>query len=230
MKEYPIPVLHTLPLRERPAYRVGNGAGACNVVELLAAVVGGPRQIEIAQDLLARFEGLPGLMHAPVAELAQAVPGLGPAGATRLKAALELGTRRLHSTLEERLTVRSPADVAQLLIPEMSHLEQEHLRVLYLDTRNRVLGQDTVYVGTLNQAHVRVAEVFRDAVRRNCAAIIVAHNHPSSDCAASPSDVELTRMLIKAGKLLDVELMDHVIIGGSRYVSLRERGLGFSDC
>jgi DNA repair protein RadC len=133
----------------------------------------------------------------------------------------------LLATPEDRLVVRSPSDVAQLLMAEMAHLEQENFRVLYLDTRNRLLGSDTVYVGSLNASHIRVAEVFRDAIKRNCAAVIVAHNHPSGDPSPSPEDVEVTRQLIAAGNLLSIELLDHLIIGQQRFVSLRERGLGF---
>jgi DNA repair protein RadC len=106
-------------------------------------------------------------------------------------------------------------------------LEQEHFRVLYLDTRNRLLGSETVYVGSLNASHIRVGEIFRDAVKRNCAAIIVVHNHPSGDPSPSPEDVAVTRQIVAAGRLLDIEALDHLVIGQQRFVSLRERGLGF---
>jgi DNA repair protein RadC len=109
----------------------------------------------------------------------------------------------------------------------MSHLAQEHFRALHLDTRNRVLGSQTVYIGSLNASYIRVAEVFREAVKRNCAAMIVAHNHPSGDPTPSPEDIGVTRQLEAAGKLLDIELLDHLVIGQQRFVSLRERGLGF---
>ncbi|MBN1815030.1 MAG: DNA repair protein RadC, partial [Anaerolineae bacterium] len=135
--------------------------------------------------------------------------------------------RMLLAAPEDRFVVRSPADVAQLMVAEMAHLEQEHFRVLYLDTRNRLLGSETVYVGSLNASHIRVGEIFRDAVKRNCAAIIVVHNHPSGDPAPSPEDVAVTRQLVAAGKLLDIEVLDHLVIGQQRFVSLRERGLGF---
>jgi DNA repair protein RadC len=226
--KYPTPILRALPLRERPLHRVQRDASACNLVELLAAVVGGPRQIEIAHDLLGRLRNLDGLAQASTEELALSY-GLGPVGAARLKAALELGRRALLAAQEDRLVVRSPADVAQFLMAEMSHLEQEHFRVLFLDTRNRVLDAETVYVGSLNASHIRVGEVYREAVRRNCAAIICAHNHPSGAADPSPEDVAVTRQIVEAGKLLDVECLDHLIIGkGQRFVSLRERGLGFS--
>jgi DNA repair protein RadC len=110
----------------------------------------------------------------------------------------------------------------------MAHLEQEHFRILYLDTRNRLLGVETIYVGSLNASYIRVSEVFRDAVKRSCAAIIVAHNHPSGDPTPSPEDVEVTRRLVAAGELLDIEVLDHLVIGRQRFVSLRERGLGFT--
>jgi DNA repair protein RadC len=225
---YPAPALHLLPLQERPAYRVAeNGAGACNLVELLAAIVGGTQQIEIAHNLLAEFGDLVGLARTSARQLG-AIPGLGPASAARIKAALELGCRLLQESDAERFTVRSPGDVAQLLMAEMSHLEQEHFVVLFLDTRNRVIGRETLYVGNLNSTHIRVCEVFRNATRCNSAAVIVAHNHPTGDASPSPEDVEVTRQLSQAGKLLDIELLDHLILGRQRFVSLRERGLGFT--
>src|SRR5690606_32309380 len=107
--------------------------------------------------------------------------------------------------------------------------EQEHFTVLFLDTRNRVTDEETLYVGSLNTSLVRIAEVFRGAVRRNCAAVIVAHNHPSGDPTPSPEDVALTRRLVDAGKLLEIEVLDHLVIGNNRYVSLRERALGFES-
>ena len=146
---------------------------------------------------------------------------------SQLKASLELGRRLLASAPEERAQIRSPADAANLLMLEMSMLEQEHLRVILLDTRNRILAIDTVYKGSLNSSVVRVGELFRGAIRRNAAAVIIAHNHPSGDPAPSPEDVTVTRQVVEAGKLLDVEVLDHIVIGRGRFVSLKERGLGF---
>ncbi len=105
--------------------------------------------------------------------------------------------------------------------------EYENFVILYLDTRNRVTAREILYKGSLNTSLVRIGEVFRGAVRRNCAAVIVAHNHPSGDPNPSPEDVALTRRLVEAGKLLEVEVLDHLVIGENRYVSLRERALGF---
>ncbi|RLC75129.1 MAG: hypothetical protein DRJ03_30755 [Chloroflexi bacterium] len=228
IKKYPTPLLRYLPLRERPAYRVTQGAQHCNLVELLAAIVGGHRQMDIAYALMERFEDITEVAQASAQEIAQ-IHGLGDAKAAALKAAMELGRRLLLAEAGEKLQVRSPSDVAQLLMAEMAHLEQEHFRVLYLDTRNRLLGSETVYVGSLNSSHIRVAEVFRDAVRRNCAAIIAAHNHPSGDPSPSPEDVEVTRQLVEVGNLIDIQVLDHLIIGQRRFVSLRERGLGFGE-
>lgn len=225
------PMIKDLPAEERPRERLARvGEGALSTAELLAIIlrvgVGGESALAMARRLLATYGGLPGLARASFAEL-RAERGLGNAKTAQLKAALELGRRMLLATPEDRLVVRSPSDVAQLLMAEMAHLEQEHFRVLYLDTRNRLLGSETVYVGSLNASHIRVAEVFRDAIKRSCAAIIVAHNHPSGDPSPSPEDVEVTRQLIAAGNLLNIELLDHLIIGQQRFVSLRERGLGF---
>jgi DNA repair protein RadC len=224
-------MMKDLPAQERPRERLARvGEGALSTAELLAIVlrvgVGGESALAMARRLLSTYDGLPGLARASFAEL-RAERGLGNAKTAQLKAALELGRRMLLATPEDRLVVRSPSDVAQLLMAEMAHLEQENFRVLYLDTRNRLLGSETVYIGSLNASHIRVAEVFRDAIKRNCAAIIVAHNHPSGDPSPSPEDVEVTRQLVAAGNLLSLEVLDHLIIGQQRFVSLRERGLGF---
>jgi DNA repair protein RadC len=225
------PTIKEMPEDLRPRERlIRVGEAALSTAELLAIILrtgtGGENVLTLATRLLAQFNGLPGLARASFAEL-QAMRGLGQAKTAQLKAALELGRRMLAAAPEERLAVRSPADVAQLLMAEMAHLAQEHFRAVYLDTRNHVLGVDTIYVGSLNASYIRTAEVFREAVKRNCAAVIVAHNHPSGDPTPSPEDVAVTRELAAAGNLLDIELLDHLIIGQQRFVSLRERGLGF---
>jgi DNA repair protein RadC len=225
-QEYPIPALHHLPLRERPIRRVADyGAPACSLIELLAAIVGGSHQIEIAYALLERFGDVTGITRASVEELAQ-VDRLGAARAAALKAALEIGRRLQIEAVGDRPQVRSPADAAALLMPEIGHLEQEHFVVLLLDTRNRVVGQEMLYKGSLNASHIRVGEVFREAIRRNCAAVLVGHNHPSQDCSPSPEDLALTRNLVEAGKTLDIDVTDHLIVSHRGFVSLRERGLG----
>lgn len=220
-----------LPLSERPRERLLHvGASALSTTELMAIIlrigVGGQSVLSVSQRLLARFDGLPGLARASTTELTSE-HGIGEAKAAQLKAAFELGRRLLVTAPAERPQVRSPADAAQLLMAEMALLEQEHLRLVLLDTKNAVLAIPTVYVGSLNTSMIRVGELFRYALRENCAALIVAHNHPSGDPAPSPEDVIVTRRIVEAGQLLDIEVLDHLIIGHGRFVSLKERGLGF---
>ena len=225
------PMIRDLPQDERPRERLTRlGPRAVSNQELLAITlrtgVGGENVLRLAERLLAHFNGLPGLARASLTELCR-VKGIGPAKAAEVKAALELGRRLLVAAPEERPRVTSPADAANLLMSEMMLLEQEHLRLILLDTRNHVLRTPTIYVGSLNTSVVRVGELFRAAIKENAAALIVAHNHPSGDPSPSPEDVHVTRQIREAGKLLDIELLDHVIIGRQRYVSLKERGLGF---
>jgi DNA repair protein RadC len=224
---YRLTKLKTLPLRDQPAYRVSANATACNLAELLAAVVGGAQQIEVAEGVLARFGGdIQRIYKAHVAELAS-VRGVGQQTAVRIKAALALGIR-LNEPAGERPVVNSPADAAALVQVEMSLLDQEVLKVMVLDSRNHVLEIVNLYQGSVNSSQIRVAEVFRPAIQRMAPAILVAHEHPSADPTPSPDDVAVTRAMVQAGKLLDIHLVDHLIIGGSRFVSLRERGLGFN--
>jgi DNA repair protein RadC len=223
--------IHDMARGDRPRERLLElGERALSTSELLAISlrtgVGGENVVRLAERLLSQFGGLPGLARATISELTE-VKGIGPAKAVEIKAALELGRRLLASTPAERPRVATPADAANLLMSEMTFLEQEHLKVVLLDTRNRVLSTPTVYVGSLNTSVIRIGELFRMAIRNNAAAMIVAHNHPSGDPAPSPEDVKVTRELVKAGKLLDIEILDHIVIGRQRFVSLKERGLGF---
>jgi DNA repair protein RadC len=154
--------------------------------------------------------------------------GLGEAKASQIKAAIELGRRLTLESPEERPAINSPADAAALVQYEMSALEQEHLRVILLDRRNRVMETVEVYKGSVSSSQIRVGEVFKEAIRKNASALIVIHNHPSGDPTPSPDDVAVTRAIVQAGKLLDVEVLDHLVIGQGRWVSLKERGLGFA--
>jgi len=227
------PTIKDLPSGDRPRERlIHDGATALSTAELLAIIfrvgVGGENVISLSHRLLAKYGGLAGLARAPFTDL-QAEHGLGEAKVATLKAAFELGRRLTIASPDDRIQVRSPADAANLLMGEMSMLEQEHLRVMLLDTRNRVLAVPTIYVGSLNTSVIRVSELFREAIRRNAAAVIVAHNHPSGDPTPSPEDVAVTRNIIQAGQMLDIEVLDHVVIGQQRFVSLKERGLAFSN-
>jgi DNA repair protein RadC len=226
------PTIKDMPADERPRERLAHaGPAALSTAELLAIIlrtgVSGENVLDVSQRLLAKYSGLSGLARAGFAELC-AEKGLGAAKTAQLKAALELGRRLLVTAPDERPQVKSPSDAANLLMGEMGLLEQEHMRVVLLDTRNRVQGMHTVYQGSLNTTMVRVGELFRDAIRSNSAAIIVAHNHPSGDPTPSPEDVAVTQQIVSAGKLLDIDVLDHLIISQQRFVSLRERGLGFS--
>jgi DNA repair protein RadC len=225
------PMIRDLPADLRPRERlIYAGPAALSTAELLAIIlrVGGRGEnaIRMAERLLSRFGGLAGLARAGFDEL-RGQHGMGEAKATQIKAALELGRRLLATSPLERPQITGPADAANLLQLEMQQLEQEQLRTVLLDTKNFVQRVSTVYSGSLNSAVVRIGEVFRDAIRANAASIIVAHNHPSGDPTPSPEDVRVTELLVEAGRLLDIEVLDHLIIGRNRFVSLKEQRLGF---
>jgi DNA repair protein RadC len=216
---------------ERPRERLRKlGPQSLTTAELLAILlrtgVRGENAVQVGQRLLQTFGGISGLHRASIDELA-AQHGLGEAKVAQIKAAIELGRRLSLEAPEERPVVHSPADAAALVQYEMSALEQEELRVMLLDTRNRVLDIVTVYRGSVNTSQARVGELFKAAIRRNATGIIVVHNHPSGDPTPSPDDVAITRAFVQAGKLLDISVLDHLVIGSGRYVSLKERGLGF---
>ncbi|HQE93851.1 MAG TPA: DNA repair protein RadC [Anaerolineae bacterium] len=222
-----------MPEDERPRERMAHaGPQALSTAELLAIILrtGSVKEnvLAMAQRLLVQFGGLAGLSRADFTQL-EAERGLGPAKTAQLLAAFELGRRLRVETPDEHYQIRVPSDAANILTPLIGHQEQEHFVVLYLDTRNRVLDQEILYKGSLNTSLVRIGEVFRGAVRRQCAAVIVGHNHPSGDPTPSAEDIALTRRLVDAGKLLEVEVLDHVIIGHNRFVSLRERSVGFEN-
>jgi DNA repair protein RadC len=221
-----------LPPAVRPRERLqARGASDLSDAELLAIIVrtGTPscNALELSTRALARHGGLAGVDRAAVDELC-ADPGLGPSKALAIKAALELGKRLVSLNPGQRAQITSPLDVFNLLRAEMASLEQEHLRVLLLNTKNQVLGAPELYRGNLAGTSVRLGELFRDAVRQNVASIVLVHNHPSGDPAPSAEDVRLTADAAQAGRLLDIPVLDHVVIGGGAFVSLKERGLGFS--
>ena len=216
-----------LPADTRPAYRIQHiGPGALSNTELLQ-LVGRFRQLDTASQILVDAESLAGLARMSIDEMT-VLSGVGPSTATAIQAAFELGRRLSTDNGGEAPLIRSPADAANMLLPRMQHLEQEHLMTVILNTRNRVLAIHTVYIGSLNTSMIRVGELFREAIRRNAAAIVVSHNHPSGDPSPSPEDVTVTKQIVEAGKLMDIDVLDHIIIGQGRWVSLKERGLGFS--
>ena len=217
---------------DRPRERLEKlGAQALSDPELLAILlrvgIPGENAVQVGQRLLVEFHGLPGIHRASFEELCDQ-PGIGPAKAAQLKAAIELGRRLRDTAPEDRIAIHSPNDAGVLVQYEMSALEQEELWVMLLDTRNHIMNLDKLYRGSLNSSMVRVGEVFKGAIRRNSASILVMHNHPSGDPTPSPDDIVLTRAIVSAGKLLDIEVLDHLVVGGGRFISLKERGLGFS--
>lgn len=216
---------------ERPRERLAQaGSGALSEAELLAILlrvgIQGENAVAMGQRLLIHFGGLRGIHQASFHDLA-AQKGIGAAKASQIKAAIELGQRLMTLTPEERPVIHGPSDVAALVMYEMSGFDQEHVWVINLDTRNRVINIDRLYAGSVNASSVRIGEIFRGAVQRNAASIVLVHNHPSGDPTPSPEDAALTRGLVQAGKLLDILLLDHIVIGYGKYASLKEKGLGF---
>ena len=214
---------------ERPPRR---DTTALSTPELMTVVLRAGRTdaqtLGLATRLLEACGGLRGLAAADAGELiAAAGAGLGPARAARLAAALELGHCLLRERGPEGVVVCGPADVADLLMGEMALLPQEVLYTVLLDTRGRVLGTPLIHQGSLDTVSVRMAEIFREGIRRNCRSLIAVHNHPSGHPDPSPEDIALTRDMVAAGALLGITVLDHVIIGHGRFASLRARGLGF---
>ncbi len=217
---------------ERPRERLFlRGASSLSNSDLIAILLNtgtaGEPVTVLAQRLLQEYGGLLGLMKLDATELA-GIHGLGPAKAAKLKAALEIASRVVALGPDQRPQITSPDDVVNLVGIEMSSLDQEQLRVVIVDTKHRVIAIRTIYQGSVNQAQVRIAEVFREAIRLNGVAIVVVHNHPSGDPTPSSADVALTAELVRAGRLLDVEVLDHLVIGRGRHASMRRLGLGFS--
>jgi DNA repair protein RadC len=218
---------------ERPRERLAKlGPQSLSTAELLAILlrvgVVGETAVQVGQRLLHTFGGISGIQRASFDELSNQ-KGIKLAKAAQIKAAIELGRRLILESPEDRPAIHSPVEAAELVQYEMSALEQEELRVLLLDTRNRVQHIESVYRGSVNSSQVRVAEIFKSAIRRNAANLIVIHNHPSGDPTPSPDDIAITRAIIQAGELLDIKLLDHIIVGSGRFISLKERGLGFSQ-
>lgn len=220
-------MVRDMPLDDRPRERLEKyGPETLKTHELVAIIlrvgVTGENVLDLADKLLQKYHGLSGLMSADFHQICNE-HGLGPAKTAQLKAALELGKRLSMEQPDKKYQVRSADDAALLLRQDMIHLDHEEMHVLILDTKNQVVEKIKSYKGTVNSSVLRVAEIYRPAVIRNCPHIIVSHNHPSGDPTPSTEDIEVTRQLIEAGKLLDIELLDHLVIGNPRYVSLKER-------
>lgn len=203
------------------------GVSSLSNTELLAVLLRtGTKEesvLALAGRILHHFDGLRMLKDATVEELTS-INGIGIAKAAQLIAAFELGRRMVQLEYKERYSIRSPEDCAKYMMEEMRFLQQEHFVCLYLNTKNQVMHRQTVFIGSLNASIVHPREVFREAFRRSAASIICLHNHPSGDPAPSREDIEVTKRLAECGKIMGVDLLDHIIIGEHRFVSLKEKG------
>jgi DNA repair protein RadC len=221
-------MLRDVPQNDRPRERfIQNGPQSVSNQELLAILLGtGTKEesvLQLANRLLVYFEGLRMLKDTSLEEL-MAVKGIGKAKAVQLLASVELG-RRIHNlTFEDRYVIRSPEDGAKYVMEELRFLSQEHFVCLYLNTKNQVMHKQTVFIGSLNASIVHPREVFKEALRRSAASLICVHNHPSGDPTPSREDIEVTRRLVECGQMLGIEVLDHLIIGEKKYVSLKEKG------
>jgi len=196
------------------------GVSALGDADLLA--VAASRPLSDSAAALERLEGIGGVVAASPAELVRA--GVPLRRAVALASAFELARRAITALPADRWVIRRPADLAERLVPGMGLLEREELRVAVLNTKNTVTALRTVYAGSLAGSSVRVGEVFREAVRRNGAAVVVVHNHPSGDPTPSSEDLRITAELAEAGRLLDIALLDHLVIARGRWISLRALG------
>lgn len=219
-------VIADLPIDERPRERLmRHGAATLSDAELIAILIGsgmrGKNAVEVARDII--DQGIVGIARREVAEIA-AVSGVGPAKAARIVAAVELGRRLSSFRGEERDPVRDPEAMARHLIARYSHHVQERLGAVFLDAKNRIIREREVYVGTLNMTTVSTRDILRLALQENAAAVIIFHNHPSGDPAPSAEDLLFTKKMVEAGGLMGIDVLDHLILGANRWVSLRQRG------
>ncbi len=225
-------LMKDLPLEERPRERLQRyGAQVLSDTEILAVLIGTGYQSEsalvLAQQILKGDGGKSGLAYvidSSMEELSK-IRGIGPAKASQIKAAVELGRRISAYNKDQQVTITSPSDVKSLLMEEMRFLEKEHFKTILLNIKNHVISIEEISVGSLNSSIVHPREVFKPAIRRSSASIILVHNHPSGDPTPSREDIEVTKRLIEAGKILGINVLDHIIIGNNSILSLKEKGL-----
>lgn len=192
--------------------------------ELISMTLRESNNSPVVEELLQRFTSLRGLSEATVNELVT-IKGLGPRKASLLKASFELGKRLYCTKPEKPVSIRSPQDVADLVMPEMRYLDREHFRALLLNTKNHIIRVETISIGTLNTSTIHPRELFKPAIRFSAASIILVHNHPSGDSTPSREDIDVTRRLVEVGRILGIEVLDHVIIGDGVFTSFKEKGL-----
>lgn len=228
MSTSPKLTLRDVPMEERPRERMLlYGAKALSNAELLAILLRTGTVSETAVTLAQRLLRECGSLR-QLAEMSHeqflAIKGIGQAKAVQIQAGIELGRRIARSAAAEKESIRSPQDAAGYLLEDLRYLKKEHFVCLFLNTKNQVIGEETLSVGSLNASIVHPREVFLAAIRRSSAAIICAHNHPSGDPTPSVEDIEITRRLREAGQIIGIEVLDHLIIGDGHFVSLREKG------
>lgn len=221
-------MIKDVPKEDRPRERLLKlGSSHLSNQELLATLLGSGTKEEsvmaLSNRVLMHFEGLKLLNDATIEELI-AIKGIGTAKGVLMLAAIELGKRMNQYRPNDRYVIRSPEDGADYVMEEMRSLNQEHFVVLFLNTKNQIIHRQTIFIGSLNTSIVHPREVFREAVKRSAASIIVAHNHPSGDPTPSQEDIHVTRRLVESGKMIGIELLDHLIIGDRKFVSLKEKG------
>lgn len=221
--------LRDIPREDRPRERMLQfGARILSNSELVAILLRtgtvAESAVGLAQRVLKEAGGLRGLVNMSTEQMIR-VKGIGYAKALQLQAAIELGKRLAQSELDPALIVRSPQDVARYVMEDLRYLQKEHFVCLFLNTKNHVIAQETLSIGSLNASIVHPREVFRAAIERGSASIICIHNHPSGDPTPSPEDVDMTHRLVEAGHVIGIEVLDHLIIGDQKFVSLKEQGL-----
>ncbi|MFT8322226.1 MAG: DNA repair protein RadC [Bacillus sp. (in: firmicutes)] len=221
-------LIRDFPDDERPRERfIKYGPESLSNHELIAILIqtGSKNEsvLTLANRLLVHFDGLRLLKDASLDEL-MSLKGIGTAKAIQLLAAIELGRRVSNLAYSDRYCIRSPEDAAKYMMNEMRFLTQEHFVCLYLNTKNQVMHKQTVFIGSLNASIVHPREVYKEAFRRSAASIICLHNHPSGDPSPSREDIEVTKRLVECGKIIGIELLDHLIIGENKFVSLKEKG------
>lgn len=213
---------------DRPRERLKRqGADSLSNQELIAILLrtGTKKEsvLHLANRVLTHFEQLHELKNATIEEIMD-IKGIGEAKAIQLLASIELGRRLQKKRPDDRFTIRSPQDAATFLMPDMSSLLQENFVTLFLNVKNQIIHQQTIFIGSLNASIVHPREIFREAVKRSAASIICAHNHPSGNPSPSPEDIDVTKRLQEAGLIIGIELLDHVIIGDHQFISLKEKG------
>jgi len=220
--------LKNWPEEERPRERLlKHGADTLSDAQLLGIILrtgaGGKTAIDVGRELLDTLGGIAGIARAGIAELCK-VQGIGPAKAAEIKAAMELGRRHQRPTLAGASLCASQ-EVAEYFHPRLRDIKKEEFRCVLLDTKNRVIREETVSSGSLTASLVHPRETFKTAVRESAAAVIFVHNHPSGDTKPSQEDILLTRRLVQAGDLLGIKVLDHVIVGDGGHFSFRDSGL-----